>query len=313
MIGGGSFSGARVVVTGSVGFIGTQLVQELARGGAAVTGIDRRAPAPGAPGKHLCFDLTSPDARSMLRGALRDADAVFHLAARPGVRGVGCEIDRARRRDNVEAGRHVLGLTPHHVPVVVTSSSSVYGGARRDGTRLLASRETDELVPRGGYARSKVALEALCAQRAAGGGVVAVARPFTVAGEGQRPDMALARWLEAAAGGQPIQVLGSLRRCRDVTDVRDVVRGLLALGLRGEPVTVNLGTGDPRTLGELVDEVANVVGHPITVDVVAAGAEEPAATRAHTAKCRAVCGFVPQTDLADLVRRQWNRHVSLAA
>ena len=29
-----------------------------------------------------------------------------------------------------------------------------------------------------------------------------------------------------------------------------------------------------------------------------AGAEEPAATRAHTQRCRAVCGFVPRTDLA---------------
>ena len=173
--------------------------------------------------------------------------------------------------------------------------------------------EDDVLAPLGGYACTKVALEAICARRAAAGGVVAVARPFTVAGEGQRSDMALSQWLDDAAHGRPLRVLGSLTRCRDVTDVHDVVRGLLALAVRGETTTVNLGTGSPVTLRDLVDEVATVVARPIRVVMAPAGAEEPAATRAHTRRCRAVCGFVPRTDLASLVRRQRVLDASSAA
>ena len=108
-------------------------------------------------------------------------------------------------------------------------------------------------------------------------------------------------------------MLGSLTRCRDITDVHDVVRGLLALAVRGETTTVNLGTGSPVTLRDLVDEVATVVARPIRVVTAPAGAEEPAATRAHTQRCRAVCGFVPRTDLASLVRRQRVLDASSAA
>ncbi len=58
---------------------------------------------------------------------------------------------------------------------------------------------------------------ALCAGRP-----VAVLRPFTVAGEGQRADMALARWIAAVRAGRPVRILGSPGRSRDVTDVRDL-------------------------------------------------------------------------------------------
>jgi len=299
------FGGAHVVVTGSAGFIGGHLVRALARAGADVTGIDRRPPRVGAPGTHLQLDLLAPVAGAVLSDAVASADLVFHLAACPGVRTMGPTIEEQRRRDNVDAGRLVLGLTPPAVPIVVTSSSSVYGGARRAGSGIRASRETDRLAPRGGYARSKVALEGLCRERHARGGTVAIARPFTVCGDGQRPDMALSRWLRAGAEGRPLEVLGSLERARDVTDVHDVVRGLLALGDRGESVTVNLGTGRPRTLAELVGAVAGAIGRSVDLRIGPAGHEEPAATRADTTRCRQVCGFVPRTDLRAVVNRQW--------
>ena len=60
------------------------------------------------------------------------------------------------------------------------------------------------------------------------GGRVTIARPFTVVGEGQRPDMALSR-----AGSRPpapagrCRVYGSPGRTRDFTDVRDVARALV--------------------------------------------------------------------------------------
>ena len=94
------------------------------------------------------------------------------------------------------------------VPLLVTSSSSVYGGARCDRP----GGEGDRLAPRGEYATSKVATEERCATRAARGGLVCVARPFTVAGKGQRSDMALARWLEAGRRGAPLVVYRSPAR-----------------------------------------------------------------------------------------------------
>jgi nucleoside-diphosphate-sugar epimerase len=98
----------------------------------------------------------------------------------------------------VLAAERVLQRVPDHVPVVVTSSSAVYGGSR-DGR---ACHEDDPLRPVGGYARSKAALEARCHARAARGGLV------TVAGERQRPDMAIAQWIQAVRAGRPMRILG---------------------------------------------------------------------------------------------------------
>jgi nucleoside-diphosphate-sugar epimerase len=203
----------------------------------------------------------------------------------------------------VAATARVLAAVPPHVPVVVASSSSVYGGS---GGR--SSHESDALAPRGGYARSKVAVERLCAYRAAAGGRVTVVRPFTVVGEGQRPDMAVSRWLDAAQRGVPLTVYGSLERTRDLTDVRDVARVLATLVEPGRAPSgfLNLGTGRPHTLAEVVAAVAEAAGAVVRTEVVPASAVEPSDTWADTRRLLEVVGFVPRTDLRDAVARQAN-------
>jgi nucleoside-diphosphate-sugar epimerase len=291
-----------VVVTGAAGFIGAHLVRLLAARGHQVVTIDRRTHPPAGASVHLVADLPD-DHDSSVSDALRAAEAVFHLAGRAGVRDATPDRERRRYRDNVLAAERVLGTVPAGVPVVVASSSSVYGGARHGG-RLRPSAEADRLQPRGGYARSKVELERRCWQRAAAGGLVAVARPFTVAGEGQRPDMAIARWLAAARRSQPIRILGSPDRTRDITDVAEVAFGLLRMAETGITGAVNLGTGVGHRLGDLAATVGAVVGQRTQLVIQPAGPAEPVATLADTRRCRQLLGFVPVTDLATLIARQ---------
>jgi len=290
-----------VVVTGAAGFIGSRLVARLLRDGHRVVGIDRR-PAMPEGALALVGDLSRPDA--LIRAALAEADAVFHLAGCPGVRDRTPDVAARRLRDNVLAGEQVLTLARPGVPLVVASSSSVYGGTRRERGRDRPCAETDPLFPRGGYARSKVVLEQRCVRRAAAGGRVAVLRPFTVAGEGQRPDMALSRWIDAARRGEPLRVLGSPRRRRDVTDVADVVEAFVRAAERGATGVLNVGTGVGHRLSELADAVRAAVGADVPLVVEPVSAVEPPATLADTARCARTLGFVPVTDLAALVRRQ---------
>jgi nucleoside-diphosphate-sugar epimerase len=291
-----------VVVTGAAGFIGVHLVRLLAARGHQVVTIDRRPAAPTGTSVHLVADLPD-DHDASVTDALRAAEAVFHLAGRAGVRDAAPDREWRRYRDNVLAAERVLGTVPAGVPVVVASSSSVYGGARHGG-RLRPSAEADRLQPRGGYARSKVALERRCWQRAAAGGLVAVARPFTVAGQGQRPDMAIARWLAAVCRGQPIRILGSPDRTRDVTDVADVALGLVRMAEGGVMGAVNLGSGVGHRLGDLAATVGAVVGQRPRLVIEPAGPAEPVATLADTRRCRRLLGFVPVTDLTALIARQ---------
>jgi nucleoside-diphosphate-sugar epimerase len=286
------------VVTGAAGFLGRTLVSALSTAGERVIGIDRE-PQAAQPRVHMITaDLLGGDPAVL--AALADADAVFHLAGCPGVRDETPGIAVRRYRDNVLATAFVTAAVPRRTPLVVTSSSSVYGGARHGRP----SREGDRLRPQGGYAESKLLVERICDSRIEAGGMATVVRPFTVAGEGQRPDMALARWIAAARAGQALVVFGSRSRSRDVTDVRQVADALIALAARGHRGPVNVGTGTGHSLAAMV----TAIGEALDLDVeTVAGQVQPAEvadTRADTRLLRRLIGWAPETDLLALVRRQ---------
>jgi len=288
------------VVTGSAGFIGAHLVDALIDGGYRVTGVDRqwRSERPGY--RHIVADLARKPVETGLMDLVARGDIVFHLAARPGVRGSGPGLQRSRVRDNIIATRNLLSVTPHSTPVVATSSSSVYGGSPTGAP----SREDDSLRPRGDYARSKVEMERLCAMHRARGGTVAVVRPFTVAGEGQRPDMAFSMWEEAVRMGRPVELFGSEDRSRDITDIRDVVEGLIRAGERQVNETVNLGSGVSHRLIDLAQVVVDVSGRDTGVVVRPGSSDEVDVTIADTGLCSRILGFVPKTDIRALIARQ---------
>lgn len=288
-----------VVVTGAAGFIGRHVVAALQAAGHAVTGVDRRPWQPHGDEHAVVADLLEPTVTPLLGRA----DAVVHLAGCPGVRDDRPDAGRWRWRDNVLAGEAVLRAVPANVPLLVTSSSSVYGGAGTPSDPR-PCHEDDPRRPRGGYARSKAAFEDLCARRLHDGGHVAVLRPFTVAGEGQRGDMALSRWIEAVRIGAPVTILGSPHRRRDVTDVRDVARVVLRALERRLDGTCNVGTGTAHTLADLLAAVERSVGRQAEVRVRPAASEEVPATLADTTRCRTRLGFVPATNLQAVVDRQ---------
>lgn len=289
-----------VVVTGSAGFVGRAVVARLLAAGREVVGIDRRGGVPtGLPGHtELHADLLGTD--GVAAAAIREASGVIHLAGCPGVRDSRADVGWHRHRDNVLATAAVLGAAGRRTTVVAATSSSIYGGSV--GGR--ACTETDPLNPRGGYAASKALSEALCRDHNDAGGRVVIARPFTVAGEGQRADMALAIWIEAARTGRPLRILGGPERTRDVTDVRDAARALVALLDADEPGPVNVGTGAPVRLDAMVEAIARTLDVEVRTRVEPAGPEEVADTRADTRRLASLVGFVPETNLADVVARQ---------
>ena len=287
-----------VVVTGSSGFIGAHLCAALRARGESPVGIDR-IDSDSVP--TIQTDLAEPSDEAI--DALRAADVVWHLAALPGIRDRRPDIESLRYRDNVLAAGNVLKAVPPATPLVVTSSSSVYGGSRHGGIDR-PCRESDPLRPRGGYARSKVSMELLCMERAERGGRVAIGRPFTVAGEGQRSDMAIATWIESIRAGKVVTILGSPERTRDVSDVRDVVRALIVMAERDVSGAVNLGSGKANTLADIVFAVSEALALPAVLEVVPARTEEVTATRADTALCVERLGVEFGTDLRALVRRQ---------
>lgn len=285
------------VVTGGAGFIGRVLLEELGRCGPVIS-VDREPVAQSESVTAITADLL--DEVPQVQKALAEAKVVYHLAGCPDVRDPRPDADERRHRDNVQATAAVLRVVPPDVPLVVTSSSSVYGGTAAGR----GCRETDRPQPRGGYARSKLAVERLCEQRLQAGGLVCVARPFTVAGEGQRPGMAVSRWIAAVRAGRPLPLYGSPRRSRDITDVRDAARALVGLGAAGARGLVNIGTGVGHSIEVIATAVCTALGVPPRFVVESGHPAEVEHTLADTTRLRGLIGWVPRTDLADLVARQ---------
>lgn len=293
----------KALVTGSAGFIGSNLVRLLAARGDEVVGIDRLR-IRGRAGLHVTMDLAERTNLPELARWTAWADVVFHLAARPGIRSDSPLIDLRRHRDIMVATEHVMAVTPLRTHVILASSSSVYGEAARRNNSYRPSSETDRPRPVSRYGRYKQRMERLGRDYRRFGEGLAIARPFTVIGAGQRPDMALSIWIDAVHRGEPVRVFGSLDRARDVTEVDRVVDGLVAMADLRYCGFVNLGAGRPRSLRDLVEAVFSATGSETPVQVVPASPEEVSATCADPARARCELGVDLSTDLAQATRRQ---------
>ena len=192
---------------------------------------------------------------------MQSCDVVVHLAA-----AVGSELIRAQplrsALTNVTATSTVLETAARHGrPVVIASSSDVYGydapvPVREDAVRVTGTASDI----RASHAAAKAFEESLALAWAHETGLpVVVARLFNTAGARQRADhgMVVPRFVEQARSGRRLQVLGDGLQTRCFAHVLDVVAALHALAdspaAAGE--VFNVGTQDEVTVLELAERV----------------------------------------------------------
>src|SRR5688500_13695995 len=293
--------GARMLVTGAAGFLGSHLCERLLEDGHDVVGVDCFTEHYARELKECnldrarqwdSFELVEADlANGGVSALLDEADTVFHLAAEPGVRGGRL---RAYLRRNVIATQRLLATQPRRL--VYASSSSVYGNAAHQS-------ESAPLAPLSFYAATKVAVERLA--RASGVPAVGL-RYFTIYGPRQRPDMAFHRFIARCLDGEPIAVIGDGRQVRDFTYVGDAVEATLAAAARGRPGAIyNVGGGHPVELRDAIALIAELVGGPVTVEHRDEVGGEARRTACDGTLARRELGFVPQTPLGTGIARQF--------
>ena len=314
-----------VVVTGAAGFIGSHTAERLVAAGHQVTGIDafddylypaavKRATAgelAGLPG----FRLVEADIcdRVAIAGVLDDrVDVVCHLAALAGVRPSLAEPLRYLRTNIEGTGviierMRAVGLRR----LVFASSSSVYGVRPGADLRDVAAFSEDDpcLRPASPYAATKRMNELqLSAYRDLFGLGVHALRFFTVYGPRQRPDMAIAKFTEAIAAGQPLALFGDGSSRRDYTFIDDIVSGVVAAIGRvapGDYELVNLGGTHTISLSELVETIERVVGRTAVVDRQPHQPGDVPVTYANIDRARALYGYQPTTRPDAGIARYW--------
>ena len=305
-----------VLVTGGAGFIGASLCTRLLDDGHRVVVVDR---VPDARRGRTVAELTERAGPGMLEvvvadladldlpSLLRRVDAVVHLVGRPGVQTSWAEGFEDHLQENVALSQHLLeaALDAPLQTIVMASSSSVYGEAGGDGP----VREDVTLRPISPYGVSKATLEMLVGTYALRGVPAVALRYFSVYGRRQRPDMAVARMVEALRDGAPFPLRGDGTQARDMTHVDDVVEATMrTLEVELRPGTVvNVGSGTPVTLSETLDAVGRLCGRPVPVVPVGAVPGDPRRTWADLGRAERLLGWQPRTGLLDGLRDQLAR------
>ena len=300
----------KVLVTGGAGFIGSHLVERLLADGHNVAVLDDFNDYYDPKIKRANISAVAKDIRVDdvdLRDAAKVAnlfrnekfDAIFHLAARAGVR-PSIQQPQLYYDTNVAGTLHLLeGARASGVDrFIFASSSSVYGAAKKVPFSE-AEHLTQTLSP---YAATKIAGEFLCStyshlykMRIVG------LRYFTVYGARQRPDLAIHQFTRKIHADEPIDQFGDGTTRRDYTYIDDIIQGTMAaLRYDGPPFDVfNLGESDTIQLKDLITSIEKTLGKKAKINRLPEQPGDMPLTCADISKARKLLGYDPKTKFED--------------
>jgi len=231
------YLGAKVLVTGADGFIGSHLTEALGSAGAEVTAL---AQYNSFDSHGWLDDLPEPLRRQILvvRGDVRDAafvgrlvpghEIVFHLAALIAIPH-SYAAPQSYIETNVLGTLHVLEAARQHGTerIVHTSTSEVYGTALK-----MPIDESHPLQGQSPYSASKIAADMMAEAYARSFGVpVVILRPFNTFGPRQSERAIIASIIRQALDPScPAIMVGDATTVRDLTFVTDTAAAFMAAG-----------------------------------------------------------------------------------
>jgi UDP-glucose 4-epimerase len=261
-----------VLITGGAGFIGSHLAERLLQEGDRVTVVDNFS-----TGRHS--NIATLEARRdftliaasvleapLMEGLIRDADMVFHLAS-----AVGVKLIMEQPVNTIETifnGTEVVlrYCSRYRKPVILTSTSEVYG----KGTALPFREEDDVLTgptvkQRWAYACAKALDEFLAfAHWRQTRLPVAVVRLFNTVGPRQTGQygMVVPRFVEAALRGEALVVHGDGEQTRCFAHVLDVAGALSRVGRTAAcfGTVINLGSDREISINDLAKMTIELTG-----------------------------------------------------
>lgn len=242
----------KALITGSLGFVGKYLREELENNGYEVIGLDI-LPGEGT----IQVDILDSEQVCQIIAKERP-DAIFHLAGQADV-GKSWKIPQKTMEINVIASINLMEAVRAYNPsvrMVLIGSSDQYGNLLEAGADV---REDLEMKPQSPYAISKRAQEEMAKLYAKNYGMnICMTRSFNHGGAGQRtgfmiPDFA-SGIVKIERGEADSLSVGNLSSQRDFTHVRDVVRAYRLIAEKGQRGEVyNVGSGKTYSAQEVLD------------------------------------------------------------
>jgi len=305
-----------ILVTGGAGFIGSTLLEALARQGRGPLvclddfndyydpALKRRNIAQvqsAGPVTVVEGDICDRTACERAADAAGDLDCIVHLAARAGVRSSVADPPLYARVNGVGTANLLEVARQRGVRrFVLASTSSVYGNCPN-----VPFREDEPLLrPVSPYAATKLAGELMAhAYHHLFGLSVIALRFFTAYGPRQRPDMAVHKFARLMTAGEEVPLYGDGTSSRDYTYIDDIVAGVAAsIDAAAEFEIVNLGNTHTVTLSDLVAVMERVLGVRARVRHLPEQPGDVRRTWSDISKARRLLGYEPSTDFETGVR-----------
>jgi UDP-glucose 4-epimerase len=310
-------AGKKVLITGGLGFIGSNLAIRLVREGARVAVCDAMIEGYGGNFENVRdvrgeIEVHIADVRDEgeMAQLVEGRDVVFHLAAQ-----VSHVLSLANPYPdidiNIKGTAVVLEACRRHNPdaiVVRSGTRGQYGPA----VRLPVSEETPS-DPRGIYEISQLSAEMICRTYTRIHGLrtlpLRLTNVYGPRGQMKHPHFGVVNWfVRLALEGKPIPIFGTGRIVRDFLYVDDCVDALLAAV--GEPATVGeiLNVGNDRA-SSFLDVAETLRGLVPGTEIVFTDftperrAQEPGDFVSDIAKIRRLTGWSPRVDLRDGLAR----------
>jgi UDP-glucose 4-epimerase len=257
----------KFLLTGGAGFVGSHLLDQLVDRGDSVIVLDDFSTGR----KENIAHHIQNKAVEVVEGSILDADLVdqlvsksdrvFHLAAAVGVFNI-VKHPLESLTTNIKGSENVFdACLKHNKPVLITSSSEVYGKNTSD----LLSEDSDRVVGapqkiRWSYSDAKAIDEAMAiALHQQKGLETRIVRLFNTVGPRQigRYGMVVPRFVEAALKNEPIIIYGTGKQTRCFGHVSDVVDAILkvdgCVGAIGKPI--NIGVNQEISIVDLATKV----------------------------------------------------------
>ncbi len=324
--------GAKVLVTGVAGFIGSHLTKRLIETGYDVIGIDNLNNYYSSELKEDRLDILLENKVTNYRINLESSeevmdvfssekpDIVVNLAAQAGVR-YSLENPHAYINSNINGFTSILEGCRHHgvQHLIYASSSSVYGA----NTSLPFSTSDNIDHPLSFYAATKKANELMAHTYSHLYDLPTTGlRFFTVYGPWGRPDMALFKFTKAILKDDPIDVYNHGDMMRDFTYIDDIVEAITRLmdkpaqsdaGWTGDdpnpasskaPYKVyNIGNNSPVRLMEFIEAIEKKLGKSAKKNFMSLQPGDVPATYADVDDLYKMINFKPSTDIRDGVNQ----------
>ncbi len=330
----------KILVTGTAGFIGAALAQQLLARGDEVIGVDNLNDYYDVRLKQSRLELlTSQPGFMDLRIALEDKFAidqlfkthqpqrVVNLAAQAGVR-YSLSNPQAYIDSNITGFLNILEACRHFGTehLVYASSSSVYGA----NTQMPFAESHSVNHPVSLYAATKKSNELMAHTYSHLFKVPTTGlRFFTVYGPWGRPDMAPILFANKIARGEPIEVFNYGKHRRDFTYIDDIVAGIIHTldnppqpnhnwdSANPDPASsaapyriYNIGSNNPVELLKFIELMEQGLGKTAIKNLLPMQPGDVPDTYANVDTLIQSVGYKPQTSIEDGVARfiEWYRH-----